>query len=103
MPKFLKFLQYDPNYSGQSVEVIVNPDHIVKIHPLWYTEGIEGKSLPGKWLTYVKEETIENLVRGVQKFYIVYDALGHSYCTGQGHPETDDFIEKLWLDAQPPL
>lgn len=92
--QFIKFTQCDPDYPSRLAEVVVQVGQIVKIEPVWFeTKGVD------RYLCQVERPGEEELFRGLEKCYRVFDSLGNVYDSDSLSADARDHIERIWLNA----
>lgn len=93
--EFIRFLQPDPDYKVVPSEVVVSVGQIVKIEPRYF-ETADGK----RFLTQVTKYGQAELLKGIERLYIVYDSLGNKYSSESASEEGRAVIERIWMSAK---
>jgi hypothetical protein len=93
--EFIRFLQPDPDYKVVPSEVVISVGQIVKLEPRYF-ETSGGK----RFLTQVTKYGEEELMKGIERLYIVYDSLGNKYSSETASDEGRAVIERIWMSAK---
>lgn len=94
--EFIRFMQPDPDYKVRPAQVVVSVGQIVKIEPRYFETDASGK----RFLYQVATPDEDDVLKGIQKAYVVYDSLGNKYLSDTASDEGREIIERIWLEAK---
>jgi hypothetical protein len=90
----IKFSMPSPTEPSKQTRVWVSLAHVVRIVPYYFVES-GGKRM----VTTVDPEKSRGTPRGLNRAFIVYDALGGQYDSNSASPAGQNHLQRMWEES----